>query len=474
MKDNFVKSILKFYIPSIVSFVLGLLSAIILTRVFVPEIYGTLNVFNNTVALILSVSYLGFDTAYIRFYNEPPKNMSKTQLCYGSMNISIKILSIVAFIVVVFLSDIFMDKIFGFRSRVVCLAIFINVLAQLILRYFTISYRMDLDTRKYSLITIIMQIATKFSVLIAAIFTLKIVNILVINSVGVIIMAIIMATIFSTTLIPKKKYKGFINEKEIVKFALFAAPVPIIVNLNAFIAQQIIINKLSMDAAGVYSSAYYFTSMFTVLQSGFATFWGAYVYSNYKTEQTTIKKMHDYLLMCIVFVYAAFILLKDIVYLLIGTEYQDSRVFFAMVLFYPMMVLLTETTGYGIQLGKKNHIYLLINLLVMVCNLSLGLIFLSVLGLKGIALASAISGLIHYIIATFFGQKYYITIINLKKSVFGLFVLIVMMLCSGFLTGLVLNVVEVVLILMVSIIYHNEIRDILSILKHFIKKSKQQ
>lgn len=172
MKEGFLKTILKFYVPSIVSFALGLLSAVVLTRVFTPTVYGNLNVFNNTVSLILSISYLGFDSAYIRFYNEPPKGYDKTQLCYSLLKISVEILSTAGFIIVVFFSDIFTDRIFGFKSSIVCLSLFLNVMAQLIVRYFTISYRMEMNTRNYSIVTILMQVTSKFCVLFSALLLL--------------------------------------------------------------------------------------------------------------------------------------------------------------------------------------------------------------------------------------------------------------------------------------------------------------
>ena len=65
---------------NMVNMVIGLFSAVILTRVFVPEVYGVLNIFNTTVATGLSIIYLGLDSCYIRFYNEPPDNTSNKQL----------------------------------------------------------------------------------------------------------------------------------------------------------------------------------------------------------------------------------------------------------------------------------------------------------------------------------------------------------------------------------------------------------
>lgn len=239
--------------------------------------------------------------------------------------------------------------------------------------------------------------------------------ILTVNSVGVIVMAIVLLVGFSSVLIPKQRPKVFFKEKEIIKFAIFSAPISIIISINSFTAQQIIKTKFGMESVGIYSAANYFSSIFAVLQSGFATFWAAYIYGNYKTEQETIKKMHDMVMLVLIYIYAAFILFKDIVYFLIGNEYHDSKSFFAMVVFYPIMILLASTTDCGIGIKKKNYISLVIYFLVVVCNISLAFILSDWIGLKGIACASAFSGLMYYIISTYFGQRYYITIINRKN-----------------------------------------------------------
>lgn len=472
MNNRILKSILKFYIPSIISFFLGMISAIVLTRVFEPSVYGTLNVFNNTSALILSISYLGLDAAYIRFYNEAPEGFTSKDLCYSLLTICTTILGICGFIISVFFSESFTDHVFGFSSRIVCISLFCNVGAQLVLRFFLISYRMNLDTKKYAIVTVLMQIATKFCVIVAAVFTSSIISVVFFNTAGVFAMMIFMIVIFHDTVIPRnRKMIPWRTGKEVFRYGVLELPAPIITQLNLFLSQQIIKIRFGMEGVGIYSSANYFLTIFGVLQSGFATFWSAFVYANYKDKQSIIKQAHDYLFLAVIFAYGLLILSKDIVYILIGKNYHDSKEFFALILFYPVMMLLTETTGCGIYIKKKNYISLLINISVVTINLTTAYLLAPVLHLKGVAMAYGCSGLLYYVLATIFGQRYYSSIVSLKKSIVGLLILISMFATSFFIQGTEIYFCILVELIVAGIIYKKELRMVILQGKNLLRNS---
>lgn len=470
MNNGIIKNILKFYIPSIISFLLGMLSAVVLTRVFEPSVYGTLNVFNNTSALVLSISYLGLDAAYIRFYNETPNGFTPKDLCYSLLSICVVILGVAGFIITSLFFEDFTKHIFGFPSRLICMALFCNVGAQLILRFFLISYRMNLDTKKYAIVTILMQVATKFCVVLAALFTADITRVVFFNTIGIFGMMLFMMGIYHDTIIPQNRKRiSWKRGKEVFRYGALESPVPIITQLNLFLSQQIIKFRFGMEGVGIYSSANYFLTIFGVLQSGFATFWSAFVYANYKKERTLIKQIHDYLFMAVIFAYGLLILSKDIIYLLIGKDYHDSKEFFALILFYPAMILLTETTGCGINIEKKNHISLLINLLVAVVNLMAAYLLAPVWNLKGVAAAYGCSGLLYYIASTIFGQKYYSSIVNLKKSILGLLILVSMFLTCFFMQGGRTYFYIIAELIFAGTLYKNELKTIISKTKNIVK-----
>lgn len=465
--ENIVSSIIRFYIPSIVSFVLGLISAIVLTRVFDPETYGLLNIFNNASTLLLTISYLGLDSAYIRFYNEPPKGATSKELCYSLLSICSLFLILFGAIITLFFYEPFSESILGITSRLICSLLFFNVFAQLITRFFLITYRMEINTKRFSTVTILSQIATKFCVVIAAVLSSKIDIVMIFNTLGILLMALFLLGIYGNNIVPRRK--RFVINHEVIRYGILEAPSPIIIQLNIFIIQQLIKRRFGMEAVGIYSSANYFLTIFGVLQSGFATYWSAYVYSKYKTNQKTIKRAHNYLLLAVIFVYGLMILSRDLVYMLIGKGFHESKGFYALVLFYPVMLLLTETTGCGIHIAKKNHISLIINICSVCFNIICALLLSSFLGLKGIAFSYGMSGLFYYSMSSFFGQKFYKTIPALGKSICGLGILIAMFIISYSFSGFILYTGIVIIILVSIVIFRKELFYVYVLLNRRIK-----
>lgn len=465
--ENIVSGIIRFYIPSIVSFVLGLVSAIVLTRVFAPETYGLLTIFNNTSTLLLAISYLGLDSAYIRFYNEPPKGVTSKDLCYSLLSICSTFLIAFGAIITLFFNEPFSERILGITSRLICSLLFLNVFAQLIIRFFLITYRMEMNTKRFSIVTILSQIATKFCVVIAAVLSSKIDIVMVFNTLGILLIALFLLGVYSNNIIPKKK--KLIIDHEVIRYGVLEAPSPIIIQFNLFLVQQLIKHRFGMEAVGIYSSANYFLTIFGVLQSGFATYWSAYVYGKYKTNQETIKKAHNYLLIAVIFVYGLMILSRDLVYLLIGKEFHESKSFYALVLFYPVMLLLTETTGCGIHIAKKNHISLIINFCSVCFNVICALLLSPFLGLKGIAFSYGVSGLLYYSISSFFGQKFYKTIPTLGRSICGLGILVAMFTISYFFSGFTFYTGIIISILVGIVMFRKELFDVYVLLNRRMK-----
>ena len=83
-----------------------------------------------------------------------------------------------------------------------------------------------------------------------------------------------------------------------------------------------------------------------------------------------------------------------------------------------------ETTGKGVALKKRNEITLVSRVLVVIVNVVLSYVLIQIWGLKGVACAGAIAGLLLYATDTYFGQRYYTTIPNLLHSVIGIVAII--------------------------------------------------
>lgn len=412
-----IKNILKFSVSNIVNLFLGLLSVFILTRAFAPETYGILNLFNTTAATALSILYMGLDSSFIRFYNEPPNNDPSSRLGTKLMTLNMLTTVGIGTVTTVFFSDLLTQKIFGFESRLICGLIFVSVAAQIILRYLNIKYRMEFNTKAYTIQSIMIQATLKLFVIVAALFSLDINKVLIINVAGIAAMAAVCLFIQRKEFFSFGGLCNFKGYGGVFYFAVFSLPITVCINLNTFLSQQIISKKLGVAMVGIYSSAAVFVSALGALQGGFGNFWSAYMYANYKEKQDKIKEVNEYLLLAIIIVFAGLVIFKDVIYLLIGEKYQASKGFFSLVLCYPLLSLAAETTAYGTSIENKNHITFFVFLVSVFSNLIMSLLLTPLFGLKGAAAASMISGVVLYILRTVTGQMFYRSISDLRMTV---------------------------------------------------------
>ncbi len=450
-----IKTILKFSVSSVVNLILGLLSAVILTRVFSPDTYGTINIFNSTVATGLSVLCLGLDSSFIRFYNEPPGGKTNKDLGTNLLLICLSITLLAGLCFTLFFYKGFTGFIFGFESRIVCIMVFLSIFAQIIIRFLNIKYRMDFNTRAFTIQSILTQASLRFFVIIAALFSLSISGVISFNTVGVLSLSIIYLFIQRKNFFSFAHVFDFSSYKPVFLFALFSAPLTICINFNTSMTQQLIAHMMDVSKVGIYSSAGYFASILSALQGGFSTFWSAYMYSNYADKQVEIKKVNEYLLFAIILVFGGLILCKDIIYLLIGQQFQESKQFFSLLLSYPIFILASETTTYGIGIKKKTHLSLICFMISIAINLGLVYLLIPVMGLKGAALASLISGLLLYVMRSWVGQRLYQSISNLKLTILYVTFIAVMALLPAF-TNNVITVIGVLLIIIVCLVINRK------------------
>lgn len=376
-------------------------------------------------------------------------------------------------IITIWSGDKISFRLFGFVSKLFCVDMILNILAQLIIRYYSLTYRMQFKSKEYGLLTIAMQFVNKLFVLIAAFMTENIDIIITINALGAVLIALLLLTLRKGDIVPRKVRYVSLKNVEIYKFAIFSAPMPILINLNTVISQDIITRYLDNSALGVYASANYFTNLLIVIQSGFTTYWSAYMYANYKEKQEQIKKVHECLLFVVILFYSFLIIFKDLLYLLIGNEYHESKKFFAAVIFFPILSLMSETTTYGLSLKNKNHIKLLAYGCCVILNLIFAKVLVPQIGLSGAAYASAISGLIYYLICTITSHYFYVSISSVKKSIIGICTLVIILFVGCNVSNHIYIVVLIIIDIVMAFIFKDEIQLVLKEIRKIKKENKK-
>lgn len=477
MSESVCKGIFKYSISTWANLLIGFLSVIVTTRLMTPDVYGQVAIFFSASSVLMYTLTIGFDGALIRFYNEPPQNNTKNELIYKCIAYSCIICFVVGGCVTLFAGDIISERLFNVGSRITFGLLVLYTFTNIILRYFNISFRMSFKAKQYTIQNIIINCLSRVLIIAAAFIISDFTFIATVMTIGLTCVLILYTYVQKDEILPyntegTKNYslslKGY---GEFVKFALFSAPTYIVFYLNDYLNKQIIVSAIGVYAVGIFSSSSLFGSILTGLKGGFNTYWSAYVYKNYQTEKKKITEMHDYVVLFSIFAASLLVVIRDVIYLLIGTDFHASKAFFSLLLAMPLLSFILETTNKGIAIAKKNQITFFSHTAAVTINLISCIVLTKIWGLTGAAIANMLSAVLLYVLNTFYGQKYYSSIASYAKSVFGVVLMILILVSASIFSDIMSIIITVIIIDIIAIIVYRKPLFIgISVIKSFLKK----
>jgi O-antigen/teichoic acid export membrane protein len=142
------------------------------------------------------------------------------------------------------------------------------------------------------------------------------------------------------------------------------------------------------------------------------------MFENYKSQSAKIIKMHDYISLALIMVMCLFVLFREPMFYLVGKNYQASKPFFALLLLYPLLLTLSETTSYGISIAKKSNLMFLLSIICFILNIGISWLLIPSFGIVGACIGSAVSAIVFFALQSYFGQKYYRSIENTGRLIF--------------------------------------------------------
>lgn len=403
---EFIKNLIGFSSAAWISAIISFGSTPIITRLFLPEEIGKVNLFITFLNFFQILSIFGLDQAYMRFYNEKQNGLNKKNLFSFCLKINF-IMSVIYSIGILFFSNCVSSNITGQNNIQVTILLVIAVISSTILRMCSIYSRMENNIKLYIFQSVSITIIEKVLIICSYAIGAKYFNAILLISLGYLLVATIMIMInrnsifISTKNVPKETVKA------IFKFSVPYLPVLLLSWLNNSIPQLFLKQFLDYSAIGIYSNAVTIANILTILQTGFTTYWNPFSYENYKTNGEKLKKVHKIITFLIIMLALCVVLGQDIIYLLLGDAYRESKKFFAFLLFTPVCNTIADTTGVGIVLSKKSYL----NIITFICNTLVNVIIcialIPVIGIAGAAIAAGTSAIVMLIVRTLFGNKYY-------------------------------------------------------------------
>lgn len=476
-KKKAITDILHFSVSTWVNFVLGFLSTFILTRVFMPEVLGTINLFYSTITAFLYIVCLGLNTGFVRFFNETPNGESTALFLFKLLFISIIFALILGIVSYLFFADNLVEFFLDRRGRSLMICIFIGIIDQVIFRFLNLSLRMRMDIRRFNLQAILINIITRLSVLLGAIIDSTSAE-----------WAIYMNTLCMTLLVvycliwqrwewkPAEFDFSFKGYRTVFLFSIFSVLGSLAISINTLASQLVLKNFIGTYAVGIFTSAAIFSSVLSALQGGFSNYWSAYMYANYKDEDKRewIMEVHDIITLACIIIIALFFSFRSIIYLFIGIEFRASKEFFSLILLYPLLMFASETTQYGLSIKNKAHVITIIAILSLLTNIFIGIVLIPRIGIAGMAWGNAVSGIISYSLLTILGQHNFESIKSKARTTMGVGIIIILsFLAYFFKEDLPIIITSIISVGITCTIYKTTLRKIYSLSKQYIKGIKK-
>lgn len=472
-KMTFVKDLMGFSVSTWINAALSFFATPIITRVFLPDELGKINLFITIVNIFMTFSYLGIDQAFTRFYHEPPGRNDKKSF----LSICVFMSAIVAILLLVgvmlFGKRLSMTTV-GYVTYVIPITMICSIVSQMLVRFLNLAARMEKNIILYNIQAILFTILSNLSYVAVAFYSATAVNAIVFRTGSLFIAAF--AIFF---LVRKRSFSMKMDlEKNVVKelllYALPLCPAAVLVVLNNSIGQLILKKYLDYSAIGIYSNAVTVSAILTILQSGFNNYWGPFVYEHYKTNQKVIMRVHHLLSFGIILFALFIILFQDLIYgLLIGEKYWASKQIFPLLIISPVCYTIAETLGMGIRLTKRTYLNIPVAGINLAVNVGLCLLLIPKWGVVGAASAAAISAIANLLVRSILGETKYRCSDNYAKVSIAMAVLTTVAALHTFMyDSLDKYLLYIAAIIVVSIAYWSEVKMIARFSADVMKKIK--
>ena len=468
--QNFIKNILGFSLASYIGAILSLVSVPITTRLFLPAEIGKINLFLSCSNIILVFCNMGFEQAFVRYFNETIDGYRTSSLAGLCLSISMAFLFVISIITMLFYEKVAL-VISGNINVFISVCLIVVLFSRVILQYTTLISRMSQNVVLYSFQAIFLVILTKLIYIFAAFINPSYKTAIIIMTISSLIVSIVFFILFCH----KKllSFPPYITKKLLLnmsKYSLPLVPTFFISATSMYLSQFMLRKYIGFAAIGIYTNAVTVAGVLSLVQSGFNCYWPAYVYANYKTETHIIQQTHHFVTFIIIAAALAMITVQDILYLFVGETFRSSKTIFPILIVIPVIYTIAETTRIGIRIAQKTYYDLIISAIVLISNYSLCIILIPIYNITGAALSSTISSILGLFITTYIGNRYYISVDNFLPMSCGIIILF----CASFVNFIqniyFKNSMLIILIILLFTVYNKQLLSIINYIKFYLKK----
>lgn len=470
MKENLLKKFLFFSIGGYINIIIGIFTVPIITRLFSPKEYGIFSLIVSIESMLLGLSYLGLDLGFMRFFYDE-KEENRGRLLYETIFYPFFINLFISFFIFVFKKEISIFILGKIDNNLYILLIFYTFF-NFLYRFAMLVIRMQQKAKLYSFFNTSIKIIEFISIL----SLYKIYN----NTYRVLILSMIISLVLNTVLaifIEKKiwTFKGKIetNKKILLKYSIPFTLTTILSWIFSSCDRILIKYFSSLEELGLYSGAFKIVAILAIIETGFQTFWAPVAYEHYSKnpkDMNFFKNVINYFSILVFSIGIGILLIKDLLILFLGKEYYLSVYIMPMLIFIPVMQLLSITTEIGIVLKKKTKYFIYTSAFAAVINVIGNFLLIPKLGAKGAAISTGIAYILLFFIKSYFSNKLIKIEYSYKKICISIFFMFIFAMILTFYNNIYLTTIlgfslEILLICLyfpiIKDIYSKYIKDFL-------------
>lgn len=467
---DFVKNVMKYSVPTVVSALVGVLVIPIITRIFPTSEYGKINMFYSMGTMLASLFFLGLSNACVRYFYEPIEGTKKEQTFNFACSFGLAVTVSVGGIVILFARRQVSHYLFGETNIVALVLFFLYIGCTIVYRLQSNYARLSHKAGLFNAQQIVYIISNKILFVIVAWYSTNYFCSIAIITIAMLLEILILGR---KSLRFRVDYPHKEARKQFLKFAIPLLPKDIAVMLNNSVAKLVLSAHGDFSSLGILSMATNLASIFNLVSNAFSVYWGSFMYENYQKEQKMIRKIHNVVLMLSVFMVAIIFAFQDVLYLVLGQNYRSSQPYFLLIMLMPIQLLICETTGYGINFANKTYINMYVSLFACVGNFVITFLCYPIIGVCAMALGIGFSAVFQMVAITGISQKYYTSIESWWQSALSGIVLCSLCICNLWMYDQVVArlVVAAVTVVIMILIFNKEISYVITQLRiRYVKR----
>lgn len=401
-KDSFI-----YAVPALLSRGISLLLVPLYTRVLNTADYGAFDLFMAFSSFALIIVAFEVAQGVARFYAGATDTQSK--MAYASSALWFTVVCYSVFVVVMFLYAEQLSRLILGREGMLLfyhigvLYVACNAVFSLLLNQF----RWELRPLENAIASGIYSMGAAAAAVVLAYFM----NLGVVGLIGGLLVGALLGVIYSLSRLRKSFYFKVDKARlrEMLVFSVPLVPGGIAIVAGAYLDRVMINYMMGVDEVGLFGVGFRVASIVGLLVVGFQGALTPLIYVHHRDPETpeNISRIFRYFVVLALFVCVCASLFSRDVLVLMTTESFYSAA--GVVAFLAPAMLLAQMYVFapGINIAKKTHLMVWVNLIGLLLGVVLNFIFIPLWGVKGAGLSTLLGNFFVFGAVMFFSQRYY-------------------------------------------------------------------